>query len=104
MLVFRIVDRSTITRVGADAEDYFFFMSSSYRLHVVFICFVPNPGKRIIILGVSVAMHQRHDSTTPDHGIRRLGKGTDGQESMVVQIAMQVLRTYSYYSLPAGIY
>ena len=44
-------------------------MSFSYRLHVVFICFVPNTGKRLIILGVSVAMHGKQGSTTPDLGI-----------------------------------
>ena len=65
-------------------------MSFSYRLHAVFICFVPNTGKRIIILGVSVAMRGRQGSTTPDHGIRGLGTEIDGQESVVVQIAMEV--------------
>ena len=64
-------DRSTITRLGAEAEDDVSFMSSSYRLHAVFICFVPKTGKRIIILGVLMAMHGRQDSTTPDHGIER---------------------------------
>ena len=62
-------DRSTITRLGAEAEDDVFFMSSSYRLHAVFICLVPNTGKRIIILGLSMAMHGRQDSTTPDRDI-----------------------------------
>ena len=44
-------------------------MSLSYRLQVVFICFVPKTDKRAIILGVLIAMHWRQDSTTPDHGI-----------------------------------
>ena len=63
------IDRSTVTRLGAEAADDGSFMSFSYRLHAVCIFFVPNTGKGIIILGVSVAMHGRQDSTTPDHGI-----------------------------------
>ena len=62
-------DRSTITRLRAKSEDDIVFMSLSYRLHVVFICFVPNPGKRAINLGVLMAMHWRQGSTTPDHGM-----------------------------------
>ena len=45
-----------------------FFMSLSYRLQVVCNLFVPNTGKSFVILGVSVAMHGRQDSTTLDHG------------------------------------
>ena len=44
-------------------------MLSSCHLHIVFICFVPNTGKRVIILGVWLVMHGRQDSTTPGHGI-----------------------------------
>ena len=44
-------------------------LSFSYRLFVVFICFVLNTGKRIIILSASLAMHGRQDSTTSNHGI-----------------------------------
>ena len=39
------------------------------RLHVVFICFVPNTGTRFVIMDVSVAMHGRQDSTTSDRVI-----------------------------------
>ena len=56
-------------------------MSSSSRLQVVFICFVPNTGKRVIILDVLMAMHWRQDSTTPDHGMTILEacKGLDAK-------------------------
>ena len=62
-------DRSTITRLRAESEDDVVFMSLSYRLQIVFTCFVPNTGKRVIILDVLMAMHWRQDSITPDHGI-----------------------------------
>ena len=58
------IDGSTITRLRAEAEDH-------CLLHVVFICFVPNTGTRLVVLGVLVAMHGRQDRTTPDHGISR---------------------------------
>ena len=63
------IDRSTITRFERESEDDVVSMSFSYRLHVVFICFVPDTGKRVIMLGVSMTMHGRQGSTTPDHGI-----------------------------------
>ena len=62
-------DRSTITRLRTESEDDACFMSSSCHLHIIFICLVLSTGKGIIILGVSTAMHGRHDSTTPDHVI-----------------------------------
>ena len=49
-------ETSTITRLRAEAEDDVSFISSSYRVHVVFICFVPNTGMRLVVLGVLIAM------------------------------------------------
>ena len=57
-------DRSTVTRLGTKAKEDFFIMSSSYRLHAVFICFVPNMGKPYSVWDVSrscklVSIHSR---------------------------------------------
>ena len=60
-------DRSTIARLRAKSEDNVVFMSLSHRLQVIFICFVPNTGKCVIILDVLIAMHWRQGSPTPDH-------------------------------------
>ena len=41
-------------------------MSSSCRLHTAFICSVPNTGRRLVILGVWVAIYGRQDRITQD--------------------------------------
>ena len=61
--------RSTNTRLGTKAEDGWFFHVIFNRLHAVFICFVSNTNKRIIIMDVSVTIHGRQYSTTPGHEI-----------------------------------
>ena len=68
MLYVENIDRSKIIRLETEAENDVFFMSFSYRLHAVFICFVPNTSKRIIILGVFVAIHEWQNSSTTDNG------------------------------------
>ena len=41
------------------------------HFRVIFICFVPKTGTRLVTMDVLVAMHGRQDRTTPDYGIAR---------------------------------
>ena len=59
----RYTDRSTVTQLGTNSEDDIIFMSVSSAL-------LPKTGTCFATLGMSVTMHQRPNSTTPDHGIR----------------------------------
>ena len=68
-LFLKFTNRSTITRLRKKSKDDVVFISLSYCFQIVFICFVSNTGKRVIILNVLMAMHWKQNSTTPDHGI-----------------------------------
>ena len=59
----RYTDRSTVTQLGTISEDDVIFMSVS-------LAFLPKTGTCFATMGTSVTMHQRPNSTTPDHGIR----------------------------------
>ena len=48
-IFFGYTERYTITRLRTKAEADAFFMSSSYHLHIAFICLVPNTGTRLVI-------------------------------------------------------
>ena len=46
---FEYTERYTITRLRTKVEADASFMSSSYHLHIAFICLVPNTGTRLVI-------------------------------------------------------
>ena len=45
---------------------------------------MPNTGKRLVILGVLVAMHGRQDRTTPDHGIGNAAARTQSPRGILM--------------------
>ena len=59
---------------------------------VIFICLVPKTGTRLVKLCVLVAMHERENRTTPNHGIPMSSLLIDLVYALVSEISHTLLR------------